>query len=134
MPTQEAHRRESADYYRTHACHRLLEDSDRRWRLVGVGDKLIARIDGVTVFSIEQEDFVADRYTLRVCYLEHTPALQLLEGAPYSQIFGPNYLFLSGERAPVYDPRPRLFNVRIARVRKVPKEMRLEEAFLRLRA
>jgi hypothetical protein len=136
MPTQATGRSKGADFYGYAEGYRLLEDADG-WRLVGNKNRLLGKIEGYSSASFtkhtDKGELSGTLFHLRRLYLEHTPAMLLIQGILIQHLIGPNYLFCSGGRSPVYAPRVYLSEVRLAAIAKAPKEMTLPEAVHTLR-
>jgi len=122
MQTLEPDSDGSADFYIHKAVNRLLEDPDGRWRLVGHGDKRLARAVNVTERPFKDEGIGAGVcYIIERLYWDHIQGLLQLEGAPPQQLVGPKYLVLNAVPSAAPDPRPHLKDLVLARFSAQPE-------------
>jgi len=117
----------SADFYAVKTVNRLLEDTDGRWRLVGHGDKRLARAVNVTEQPFDDEGIGAGVcYSIEHLYWNHIQGLLQLEGAPPQQLVGPKYLVLNAVPSAAPDPRPHLKDLVLVRFSAQPEGEFLE--------
>jgi hypothetical protein len=128
---------QSTLYYVAQETPRLLETADG-WKLVGYNDRELGRADGVTARQFEvpvKDDGVVrgDGFFIEKLYWNHAWGLLYLQGMPLQKLLGPNYLLIRVQPCSIFDARPHVKNVHLARIQAAPQSLRLEELVVELR-
>jgi hypothetical protein len=120
MPDQDASGHSDTHHYKYSDAPRILEAPGKQARLVGYGDVLLARIEGLRVepfeFTLEGGLLGGDLLHADYLYWAPTPAILLLQGKHLHQVIGPNYAVIKASKCHDYDPRPHHRDVTLARL------------------